>query len=307
MPAGDEYRDFDDEIGVMAAISSTVKNKNKVGGRGRLIPFVLVFMMIIGLIAVLWYFYPRQPGGENGNSDSVKTIKADQNDYRTVPDEEVNRIVAYRESTVFDPVYDARKSNSENVKSKIIEETTETEEKVENLLEETSDSVQEGDMKNVIAPPVGGSFAGLNTKPAVQNSSENNDIAGDLESEQNHEVNQEKGVDDLLEDLSTPEIKSEKKTQKTAEVKVPTDNAYYVQIASLKDEESAKTAWSRMQKKYSGILPSSEHRIKKVYIEGKGNYYRVQSGPYASKSAASAVCDEIKSKASGSCFVLKDR
>jgi hypothetical protein len=68
---------------------------------------------------------------------------------------------------------------------------------------------------------------------------------------------------------------------------------YRVQLAALKTEADAKTAWKRLAAKYPDILGPLAMHIEKVDLGTKGIYYRVQAGPFTDKNAARDVCAKL--------------
>jgi hypothetical protein len=71
---------------------------------------------------------------------------------------------------------------------------------------------------------------------------------------------------------------------------------YRVQLAALKTEADAKTAWKRLAAKYPDILGPLAMHIEKVDLGTKGIYYRVQAGPFTDKNAARDVCAKLTPK-----------
>jgi hypothetical protein len=71
---------------------------------------------------------------------------------------------------------------------------------------------------------------------------------------------------------------------------------YRVQLAALKTEADAKTAWKRLAAKYPDILAPLAMHIEKVDLGTKGIYYRVQAGPFTDKNAARDICAKLTPK-----------
>ena len=71
---------------------------------------------------------------------------------------------------------------------------------------------------------------------------------------------------------------------------------YRVQLAALKTEADAKTAWKRLAAKYPDVLGSLALHLEKVDLGTKGIYYRVQAGPFTDKNAARDICTKLKPK-----------
>lgn len=75
---------------------------------------------------------------------------------------------------------------------------------------------------------------------------------------------------------------------------------YYVQVASLPDAKDA----AGIQKRLQGAGFSS--RIRRADIPGRGTWYRLQVGPYASRDAADAARVELANKQRLKGIVIRD-
>lgn len=79
--------------------------------------------------------------------------------------------------------------------------------------------------------------------------------------------------------------------------------SYYVQIASLRTQEAAEDEWQRFQRRFQAELALGYFAdIKKVNIEGRGQFYRLRVGGFTSKLHAAGLCDQLKGK-DQACFV----
>lgn len=79
--------------------------------------------------------------------------------------------------------------------------------------------------------------------------------------------------------------------------------AYVVQLLALRDEASAKAAWSKLTVKY-GSLADHALDIEKADLGDKGTFYRVRAAGFTSKSSATSFCANLK-KAGQDCMVRK--
>jgi hypothetical protein len=80
---------------------------------------------------------------------------------------------------------------------------------------------------------------------------------------------------------------------------------YAVQVTSQRSESEARAAFRSLQGKYPGQLGGKQSFIHKVSLGAKGVYYRAMVGPFASASAASALCSSLKA-AGGQCIVQRN-
>jgi|GEM_PF-441683 len=68
-----------------------------------------------------------------------------------------------------------------------------------------------------------------------------------------------------------------------------------VQIASVKNEDVAKSTWARLQSAHGDVLASLRMQPVRVDLGEKGVWYRVQAGPLDEKQAHS-ICSTLKSR-----------
>ncbi|MEA2981029.1 MAG: hypothetical protein QOF09_2852 [Alphaproteobacteria bacterium] len=78
--------------------------------------------------------------------------------------------------------------------------------------------------------------------------------------------------------------------------------SYLVQVSSQKSEADAESAYRGIQSKYSSVLGSHPHTVRRADLGAKGVYYRAMVGPFASREAAVQVCSSLK-QAGGDCVV----
>jgi cell division septation protein DedD len=82
------------------------------------------------------------------------------------------------------------------------------------------------------------------------------------------------------------------------------ESSFRIQIASLKSEEAAKSAWSRLSKQNGDLFGKLQHQIVRIDLAGKGTFYRLQAGPLADASQAQALCSRVKQRKIG-CLVVR--
>ncbi len=79
---------------------------------------------------------------------------------------------------------------------------------------------------------------------------------------------------------------------------------YRIQIGSFRSEAAAKTAWEKRRKQHGVLLRKLTLLVKRVDLNKRGVYYRVQAGPLRNRAAANRVCDVLKQKKIG-CLVIR--
>lgn len=79
--------------------------------------------------------------------------------------------------------------------------------------------------------------------------------------------------------------------------------SYLVQIAALRSEEQAETAWKRVTSSAPELYHGATKVIQRADLGQDGVFYRLRVGAFADRSEASAFCDAIK-KAGANCIVV---
>ena len=68
-----------------------------------------------------------------------------------------------------------------------------------------------------------------------------------------------------------------------------------VQVASVKNEDVAKSTWARLQSAHGDVMANLRMQAVRVDLGDKGVWYRVQAGPLDEKQAHS-ICSMLKSR-----------
>ena len=69
-----------------------------------------------------------------------------------------------------------------------------------------------------------------------------------------------------------------------------------IQLASYRSEDHARKGWSGFQSKFPDILDGMSLQLQEIDIEGKGTFFRVQTGPFPNKTTAQDMCAQLKSR-----------
>jgi cell division septation protein DedD len=78
--------------------------------------------------------------------------------------------------------------------------------------------------------------------------------------------------------------------------------SYLVQVTSQRSEADARSSFRSIQEKYSSVLGSQPHVVRRADLGSKGVYYRAMVGPFASREQAVQLCSSLK-QAGGDCVV----
>jgi hypothetical protein len=76
-------------------------------------------------------------------------------------------------------------------------------------------------------------------------------------------------------------------------------------LAAHKTQEEASAAYRSAQSKYPDLMRGRKLHIKKKEVGDKGTFYGAQVGPFATRSDANQMCDNLKS-AGASCLVERN-
>ncbi len=91
----------------------------------------------------------------------------------------------------------------------------------------------------------------------------------------------------------------------SAPAAVPTTLRWRVQLASLNSRAAAEQNWKTIQQTNMDVLGKLSLNVQTVTLSGgRGTYYRLQAGPFASRNAASAACTRLKARNQG-CLVVQ--
>ena len=82
-----------------------------------------------------------------------------------------------------------------------------------------------------------------------------------------------------------------------------TGGDYLVQLAALRSEEAADTAWKRVTAAAPELYYGASKIIQRADLGQDGVFYRLRVGSFADRSEASAFCDAVK-EAGANCIVV---
>jgi cell division septation protein DedD len=68
-----------------------------------------------------------------------------------------------------------------------------------------------------------------------------------------------------------------------------------LQLSSVKSEAAAAQEWKRLQTAHPALLGKLPLTLETAAVQGT-TYYRVQTGPFASRDAAAEVCSQLKAR-----------
>ena len=81
---------------------------------------------------------------------------------------------------------------------------------------------------------------------------------------------------------------------------------YLVQLLAARDATAAEREWTRLSKAHNDLLGALGHVVVRADLGAKGIYFRLRTGPFADKAAASALCESLKKRSQG-CLVVPNK
>ena len=81
---------------------------------------------------------------------------------------------------------------------------------------------------------------------------------------------------------------------------------YFVQLASVKSDHSARKEWLRLRKGHAGLFGDLALDVQRADLGGRGIFYRIRIGPFPNRATAQDMCAQIKA-AKLACLVVRDK
>ncbi len=81
---------------------------------------------------------------------------------------------------------------------------------------------------------------------------------------------------------------------------------YFVQLASMKSDASARQEWARLQKAPPELFGGVALDVQRADMGADGIFYRVRTGPFPNKATAQDMCWQIKA-AKLACLVVRTK
>jgi hypothetical protein len=80
---------------------------------------------------------------------------------------------------------------------------------------------------------------------------------------------------------------------------VPPAGRFTVHVALVRNAADASGEWQRLARRYSSLASLAPQPARPVEVSGKGTFYRVLGGEFATRAEARAVCDKVRSEGGG--------
>jgi cell division protein FtsN len=221
----------------------------------RLLPF-LIFLVLCAFAAVVWYAY--QQGNKGGIGEGTPLIKAEEGPIKIRPDQPGGMEIPHQDKMVYDEL-----------------EGKEQKPAVEKLLP-PPEQPKLPEIKDQSAAAATEAPKTVEALPMLD--------AKDV---------RELPKAEMKPAVKPAEVKEEKKKVE-AKKPVETKGAYSLQLASLKDKAAAEKEKDRLVSKNKDLLGSLNTSVVEVDLAGKGIYYRIYAGNFATKEEAQEKCNALK-------------
>jgi len=323
----DEF-DGPDMRGAIGSIFKALDRRERIAPRKPVWAAATVGALVLFLGSVLWYSYPRQ-GGDAG-TEAVPIIRADAGPIKIAPLDPEGMEIPHRDSTVFDTLRVAQEEGQgqprrvENlldepeepidrdqffagVETKImvegreVSDSSEDEVSAPSVIAKQEEAAPEPQEQKIAAAPAEAVTEDITAQPAPA-------VVAEKAPEPTPEPEQIASAATPL-----PQAKPEKqiaeelsRTEPAAGVETfeSGSGGWYAQLASLRSDDAAKTAWADLTKSLSSLRTVS-HRVEKADLGARGVYYRLQAGPFA-EAKAREVCAAVEAQRPGGCIVIKN-
>ena len=80
-------------------------------------------------------------------------------------------------------------------------------------------------------------------------------------------------------------------------------SGYRIQLAALRSEPEAQATWKKLASRHKNFLGNRQPNIVRTELGGLGTFYRVQIGPFSSKTESEQLCKNFK-QGGLDCFLL---
>lgn len=74
------------------------------------------------------------------------------------------------------------------------------------------------------------------------------------------------------------------------------DGKFVLQLGAFRDAEQTSQMWTEIEKRHTDLLSSLKPDTEIANIPGKGTYYRLRVGPFASDAEAKSICDQLQKR-----------
>ncbi|PZP55482.1 MAG: hypothetical protein DI586_06750 [Micavibrio aeruginosavorus] len=297
--------EFDDE-GFLDSLLNRKGNTELPAGLRRIFIVIGVLVLISIIIAVVSAAIPSKEN--EADMAPVPIIRADSAPYKIKPEDPGGMKVPNKDSTIFETLKGEQEEN-----------------KVENLLEDESDTAASVARQEVVSKVISKSEPitdindlKLDSEPAEEELSAPPQTFSEpvaqpvaqpvakVETAKVETIKKEPketaSIIDTLKADSKPKELPVPKTETSKAAPMPSGGSTYIQLAAVKSEAEASSQWAKFKAK-NPELGALSMRTQKADLGPKGIFYRIQAGPLSAANATK-TCTAIKGRG-GSCIIAK--
>lgn len=301
------FDDFDnqDEPGIFSRVADILDPEGRIRARSPIFALVTVGVLAFLLITVVWVSYPRSGAPEDG---TVPLIRADAGPVKVAPDSQGGMDIPYRESTVFSSMRGEDGRKVENLLP-AAEQPIDRSQVFAGLKDDTAAEArppvaESVDLSESLPAPTSG------TAPSQKTQVSGIDVIDQIRKEaaatpaKPQSAETKPNVSPLKEIAKTDDVKASAVEPASGEQpKTVTGGERFIQLAAIKDQAAAASAWKKLQSDFPEQLKAqNDYRVKSASVNGK-TLYRLQAGPF-SEGKAKSLCKAITAKKPGSCLVV---
>lgn len=295
--------DFDDPdlSGSFDRILNAIDRSGQIRARKPLFVVLLLGGLVLLLVSVLWYSYPRE--SERRAISAAPIIRADATPYKMPPDDPGGMTIPFRESTIFNSLRGADQGARIESLLPRAEEPVDRDQLFAGLKTTIeSDTLASAPVQTEPEPePVAAIEAEPDAAPAPAPSTQA-PAASQASPQATPPVTPQ--AKPVREDAAAPQPAVEPAAGADTSRTAPSQGGtHFVQLASLTSRGDADAAWKALQKQFSGLLDTQSYRVQEASLDS-GTFYRVQAGPL-SEDAARSLCRSIEARKPGGCLVVR--
>ena len=254
--------------------------------RSRILPVFIALLALAGFAALLWYAYAWGVGGtESGN---VPVVAAEPAPVKVAPEEPGGMEIPNQDKQVLNQTEGGEGSTVERLLP------PPEEPKPPQVSDDPPpDLPDEQEAVGAQGTGTAGTEAGQTSEaPQAPESAPEPTSEPAPETEPAAEQPASQGAQQAQSEAPPPQLSE------------PPAGSYVMQLASVRSADTARSEWARMQSEHDLLLGDMPLFIQQVELEGRGTYFRIQTGPFPSRSTAQDLCAQLKT-AGQDCLVTQ--
>ena len=264
--------------------------------RSRILPVFIALLALAGFAALLWYAYSWGVGGTD--SANIPLVTAEQTPAKIAPEEPGGMEIPNQDKQVLNPEEGANPSTVERLLPPP-EEPSPPQVSAEPApqLPEKQEAVDAQGTGSAVTAPEQGSTAPQAPQSAPQ------PPAAPAPEQAPEQAPAQPAEQPVQQPAAAPEQQAQAEPP-PPQLTEPPAGSFVMQLASVRSPDTARSEWARMQAEHDLLLGDMPLFIQQVELEGRGTYFRIQTGPFPSRSTAQDLCAQLKT-AGQDCLVTQ--